>query len=269
LLDMLDSVIHTECVPSIINIQADYWLTYRDTAITSSRSRYPISSRSVMSSVVSVYRLNADKTDRTPLKLRYPIDTGINDSGDPFYHTFEDDSVVVSPIPATSDGYIRIYYTYLPSSLVSTSACMAITGGVSTGILTGSVPAGWTTALSYDIFSAESPFSIIHSDLTASSVAGGSITFTLSDLDTVRLSSGSYYVGIAGTTCFPMLPASTHNLISDMVVAKVREEIGDEGFVQKYQLNSELLKRIIDSTVPRKKTETLPIINRSSLYRLF
>jgi len=66
-----------------------------------------------------------------------------------------------------------------------------------------------------------------------------------------------------------MIPQTAHNLAADMVVSKIREEIGDEGFIQKYQQNQKQLRDIIDAIVPRKETETKPIINRGSLYNFF
>ena len=147
---------------------------------------------------------------------------------------------------------------------------MLITGGVDTGVLTGVSLAGWTTALKYDIVAGESPFSIIHADLTATAVnAGTSITFTLSDLDTDRLGSGVYYVTLAGETCFPMIPKECHNVAFDMVIAKIRDETGDEGFKQKYQTNARKLAGLINAIVPRKETETRPNVNKGSLFRHF
>jgi hypothetical protein len=147
---------------------------------------------------------------------------------------------------------------------------MLITGGVATGVLTGSAPATWTTGLSYDIVSAKSPFSLLHADLTATAVVSAtSITFSTDDIDTTRLATGTYYVCEAGETCFPMIPKSLHYTAADLVVARIRDEIGDEGFGQKIQVAEAILQKQIAAMFPRKQTHQKPSVNRNSLYKVF
>jgi len=223
-----------------------------------------------MSTIHSVEYLNSDKSDKVTLTWRALQDIDLSSSGDPEFHDAEDDEVVVSPTPSSSTGYIRIHYHYIPSNLVETSACMEITGGVATGVLTGVAVTGWTTALSYDIVAAESPFALINADLTATAVSvGTSITFAVADLDTNRLASGTYYVCQAKQTCFPMIPQSMHYTACDLVVARIREEIGDEGYGQKLGVSKDTLREQKNAMIPRKQTENKPSKNRKSLYRWF
>ena len=270
ILDMLDAVIHTEGVPSILGLKSDYWKTYEDIAVTANRTKYPIPTRSSLNRIFEVEYLNSDKTDKQTLEYKHQRDMDPSSTGEPYAHDLRDDCVLVYPKPSSTTGYIRIHYHYIPSNLVATTACMEITGGVDTGVLTGSAVTGWTTALSYDIVAAESPFSLIHAGLTASAVSAGvSITFTLTDLDTNRLGTGTYYVTQAKQTCFPMLPQSLHYTACDLVVARIREETGDEGFGQKMGMSSETLRKQTNAIFPRKETENKPSVHRKSLYRYF
>jgi hypothetical protein len=270
ILDIMDSVIQKRIVPSILGLRADYWLTYADIAITADRQKYPIPDRASLGTIYSVQYLDDDKENKVELEWKWIEDMDPNSSGEPSSHYIQDDTVMVYPIPSSSEGYIRIWYHYEPSNLVEATDCMLITGGVATGVLTGDAPSAWTTALSYDIVSGTSPFALIHSDLTASAVVSGtSITFSTSDIDTTRLATGTYYVCEAGKTCFPMIPKSLHYTAADLVVAHIKDDTGDEGFAQKIQVAAADLQLQISAMFPRKQTHQKPSVNRNSLYRRF
>jgi hypothetical protein len=273
ILDIMDSVIQKRIVPSILGLRADYWLTYADIAVTADRQKYPIPDRASLGTIYSVQYLDDNKENKVELEWKWVEDMDPDSSGEPSSHYIQDDTVLVYPIPSSSTGYIRIWYHYMPSNLVEATDCMLITGGVATGVLTGDAPSAWGGSdipLSYDIVSGKSPFALIHSDLTASAVVSGtSITFSPSDIDTTRLATGTYYVCLAGETCFPMCPKSLHYTAVDLVVAHIRDASGDEGFAQKIQLAAADLQLQISTMFPRKQTKQKPSVNRNSLYKRF
>jgi len=269
LLDLSDQVLSEEITTLIRGINEDYYITSKDLAVTVGRNKYPIPSRSAMGRIHSIYLLNAAKDSSLLLKYTDQRIYGVDASGNPEGHTIEDNSIVLHPIPSIA-GYLRIYYEYVPSQLVATSACMPITGGQETGILTGTPPGSWTTGNRFDIVSAQSPYELVSSDLTASEVAGGSITFTLADIDSLRLQDGgTYYVTIAGETCFPMIPSQMHYCLADLVACHILERLGDEGFSTSHTTAHNRLVNLANSLITRKKSDQRLFYPQYSALRYF
>jgi hypothetical protein len=269
LLDLSDQVLSEDITPLIRGNNEDYYITSKDLAVTAGRNKYPIPSRSAMGRIHSVYLLNSAKDSSSLLKYTDQRFYGVDTSGTPEGHTIEDNSLVLHPIPSEA-GYLRVYYEYVPSLLVATSACALITGGVETGILTGTMPGTWTTENKFDIVSAQSPFELVSSDLVASEVTAGTITFSLADIDTLRMQDGgSYYVTKAGETCFPMIPSQMHYCLGDLVACHLLEMLGDEGFSSAHSTAHNRLVNLANSLITRKKTDQRLFYPQYSALRYF
>lgn len=256
LLDIADQQLADIIVPAILNTNGDYYLIYEDYSLTESRRKYPIPSRSFNGRLHSLYWLNTDKDQHRFLGYIDQRDAIIGQDGYPTRHTINDNSIVLYHAPSNSTEYLRVYYHYAPSVLVTEAECMAVTAvNTSTGQLDGTPPGSWSTADTFDIVSSKSPFELINVDLTASAVGSGSVTFTASDLDTNRLASGSFVVTLAGETCYPMIPQQMHYVLADLAACPILEQVRDDGWSAKKRDALERTQSLIRSIIPRKETE--------------
>lgn len=271
LLDLASQVIVEQILPIILKLNGDYYLTYTDIPLIAGRDAYPIPPRAAFQKVHSIDLLDSAKTYGSSLYYTDYRNIPVTSSGAPYNHIFRDNSIVVSDNPSVSSGYLRVRYPYTPSQLVALSAVTEITGGESTGVLTGVVPATWTTANRYDIVSGQSPFELIHSDLTASSVVSAtSITFALSDLNVNRLSDGgTYFVCLSGETAYPMIPKELHYCLADLAACPVLQLCGDEGWSEFYSEAHSRLTTLLNSLITRKTTESAPWVRTSSILPYF
>lgn len=268
LLDLADQALVSHVYPLVKGTNGDYYLTHEDISLTSGRNNYPIPNRAYQNTIESIHHLNSDKTAKDYIEYGAYRDIDIGLSGTPVKHTIDDDEIHLFATPSVTGEYLRVRYFYTPSALVATTACMLITGGTDTGVLTGNAPSGWSTANSFDIVSGTSPFSLIHADLTASAVSAGvSVTFTLSDLDTNRLGTGVYYVTLADQTCFPMAPKELHHTLADLTACTVFSHIGDELWQAELTSTLAVLRNQVKSIVPRKHSENKPWVRRYSPLR--
>lgn len=266
-MDICDQVIRQKIVPKIIAVNADYFLIFVDIAVTSGRYKYPIPSRAYLGKIHSMYFLNSSKTTYQLLTFTDQRLIGLQQSGSPENHMITDNAIVLGNISSTA-GYLRLYYPYRPSALVATTACMAVTGRTA-GKLEGTPVGTWTTNDKFDVVSGTSPFELIHASLTASSVTGG-VTFTESELDTDRLDDGgTYYVTLERESCFPMIPEDMHYVLADLASCPVLENIGDEGWRDRYQTTMLELNDIVSACIMRKQTEFKPVLNQFSFMRYF
>lgn len=266
-MDICDQVIRQKIVPKILAVNADYFITYVDIAVSSGRHKYPIPSRAYLGKIHSMYLLNSAKTTYQQLTFTDQRLIGLQQSGSPSNHLITDNAIVLGSIPSTA-GYLRLYYPYRPSALVATSACMLVTGR-SAGQLTGTPVGTWTTNDKFDVVSGTSPFELIHASLTASSVSGG-VTFTESDLDTDRLDDGeTYYVTLERESCFPMIPEDMHYALADLASCPVLENQGDEGWASRYKTAMLELNELASACIMRKQTEYKPVLNQFSFMRYF
>lgn len=272
LLDLADQVIAEQMVPRILATNGDYYLVYRDIAITVGRYRYPIPHRSMFSKIHSVYLLDSTKSTETILYFVDRRNTRLGVSGTPQYHTINDNYLILHDSP-TIAGYLRIYFFYSPSVLVLPSSTMVVTGR-SAGKLLGTPPTGFSGGegggnVPFDIVSASTPFELVSFDLTGTVAADG-VTFALSDLDLDRIDDGkSYIVTLAGQTSYPMMPRELHYVLADLVSCPVLHNQGDEGWSERYMDSQKKMIDVIAALFQRKQSETKPMFVNNSLMRYF
>lgn len=267
LLDLCTRALAEEISPKILARNGDYYLTYKDIAVTVGRNKYPIPYRATLGKIHSVYLLSSAKTSDLLLPLTDQRLVGIQTSGSPNRHTIVDNSIVLNELPSVT-GYLRLYYPYTPSDLVATTACMVVTSRTA-GKLNGTPPAAWTTGDRFDVISGVTPFEMIHSYFTASSVATG-VTFTEADLDTDRLDDDcTFYVTLAGESCFPTIPRDLHFVLADLAACPVLHTMGDEGWKDRYATAHKSLDNLVNALIVRKETEHKPTINEFSFLEYF
>ena len=267
LLDICDQVILEEVVPRILARNGDYYLTYKDIAVTVGRHKYPIPQQAMLGKIHSVYMLNSAKTSDLLLPFTDQRLIGLPTSGTPTRHMIVDNMIVLNELPSVT-GYLRLYHPYAPSNLVATTSCMAVTGRTA-GKLEGTPPGAWDTDDRFDVISATSPYELLHYNLTATSVVTG-ITLTEADLDTTRLDDDeTFYVALNGETCFPMIPREFHYLVADLASCPVLHTQGDDGWDERYKVSHKKLEDMVNALITRKETEHKPVINQFSFMEYF
>lgn len=222
LLALAYDVMLSELVPDIIKIRQEYYVRPADTAIVADQEAYEIESRAiggtlrnlklvVGSDIKDLVRVDPEKIDRVQ-------------SGDPQYFYVQGNSVILFPKPSTATGSLRQSFFMRPSKFVTVASCAAITAiNTTTKTVSVTIPTGWSTSSTFDLVKGRAHYDILDYDLTATSVAGGAITFT--DTLPSTLAVGDY-VCLAEESCFPYMPPEGHPALIQATVAAALETIG-------------------------------------------
>jgi hypothetical protein len=224
LLDFAFDSLLSEIVPLVLACREDFFVTYKDYAVTSSQSAYAIPYRA-LNGVLREVKLISGSTVKNLERIDLEEVTSTQE-GSPNRFYISGNDVVLYPTPSSTDGQtLRLYYFLRPSKLVTNAECGRITAiDPATNTITVSIPTGWTTSNTFDLVKGKAHFNVVSMDLAASSVSGGAITFTSSLPSTLEIGD---YVALSEETCFPFLPAEGHVALIQSAVATALESIGD------------------------------------------
>lgn len=223
LLDFAYDSLLSEIVPVVLSTREDYLVTYDDIAIVANQNKYPIPTRALNGIIREIKILNSSTLSNPTRKDIEDIRTTSTGSSCDIY--LEGNNIVLYKTPAASTGSIRVWYFLRPSRLVPVSETAEITAiDTGTNTITITIPTGWTSSDTFDLIKGKAHFDIVGKDLTASSVAGGSITFDDALPDTLAVGD---YVALAEETCFPLLPPEGHVALVQAAVTAALESMGD------------------------------------------
>lgn len=258
--------------PAILSANADFFLTYEDVSLVSSRRVYQIPYRSYNATIHSIHWLNSDKTQKQFVGFVDIRNILLDEEGQPTRHIIRDNTIELSTSPTSSDEYLRIYYQYQPGQLVIESDAFEVTSKLQLGgtyRLTGnnSVIAGWSTSTDlFDITSARPPFNILHKGLTADTISSPTdVWFDEDDVDITLLAASNLYVNIEGYTCIPMFPYPFHAILEDLASVPILKALGDDDWQAMQSEAFRALKTAVSTLIPsRKRTEIKPTFRGAS-----
>ena len=221
ILDLAYDCLLSEIVPMVLEAREEFLVTYVDLPIVAGQAEYSIPSRALNgvlrevkiiagTSIINVERKNLeDLTDSA--------------AGTPKYFFIAGNDVGLYPTPATTENTLRLYYFIRPSKLVPVIETARITN-ITGNTVSVSIPSTWTTSNTFDLVRGKAHFDILATDLIASTVAGGVITFTTNVPS--KLVVGDY-VTLAEETCFPFLPPEGHTALVQAAATAALESMGD------------------------------------------
>lgn len=240
----------TEIVPALVKIREEYFVTYKDYAITAGKNRYPIPARSVGMIVREIAIVDGDRINPNFPRLE-PDRLGSAAEGPPQGFYLQGDDIILYPTPSATTKTLRVFFHITPSEYVQTSAAAVIdTIDTGTNIITvSSIPSSWVTGNTFDLISATGSQKIHHNgmDLTSTLVSGNSITLpNLSD----ALAVGDY-VALAGETPLINLPAELRPVLAQFVAAEMLEDMSQPGAGKAREKAEKLLLSQIEMLTPR------------------
>jgi len=247
-------------LPMLISVREEFFVKHDDQSIIALQEYYPIQDRAVSRMLRDVLQSNQNPIQpRSELQVLARMEPeqihwqrNVARSTNDFMYYFRDDSVALSPPPRTTQGTLRLVYHRRPSNLVMPASAAKITSIDSTTQVTVSnVPSTFTDSSVVDLVDAKGGFATLGDDLALSSVTDPTITFA-ADLPT-DLKVGDY-IALAGETPIPQIPLELQPVLSQRVVVKCLEALGDTNGVQVAQAKlMEIEKAAMTLISPRDK----------------
>lgn len=248
--------LQTYVMKVLLAVREEYAVATYDLTLTAGTSSYLMPTRAIGGKLRNVALVDSSGLT-TPLARLEP-GLSSNTQGNPTGYSLQGDDVIFSPIPSAADT-VRLTYFRRPSSLVATTAVGTITAiNTGTKVVTCNVPVTFTTAVTYDFVRAQPPFKILGQDLAVTAVGGATVTFTAT-LPT-GLAVGDY-VTLAGESAVPQIPVELHPLLSQRVVYKCLEALGDDKSVLAEQASDKMRMDLLTLLTPRVEGASRPIVN--------
>lgn len=257
-----DEELQTTIVQLLLSVREEFLVAKEphDVSITASTSDYALPTRAIGGKLRQVL-ISTNGDDFAPLGRVDPendwtVGSGTHAVG----YRFNGNYVTLVPTPASTSGTLRLSYFMRPSRLVGTSAVGLISAiNTSTGVVTCNIPSTFTTSERFDLVKGKSGFECLAIDLTASAVGGASITFSAADLPS-GLAVGDY-VCLAGESPIPQVPVELHPLLSQRVVCRVLEALGDPKLAVAEATSARLMNTARSLLSPRDQGARRVIVN--------
>jgi hypothetical protein len=243
----------TFVVPMVLGTHEDYYVTYKDYAI--SGTSYTLPARAIGGKLRDVVTLNGDSLE-TPIRR---VDPSQQDYVGGTYCWLRGNKLLLSTTP-TGQSTLRLYYHTRPNRLIELTSCGRVTAVGATTIDLDLVPSTFTTSETFDVVSGDQPHPIRASDLSITNVVGTTITFaTLPDVEI-----GDYFC-LAGESPVVQAPYETVPLLAQRVACKIMEAEGDLSGLKPSLIELDRMEKAAFKLLePRIDGQNLKIIGRGS-----
>lgn len=215
----------------IKSVSEDYGLLTSDIAFVSGQLSYSIPTRAGGMALRGVQRVTAAgqviaSYPRITLEqLDYETPSGIYLKGNQLWLVQD---------PGVTTDLLRVTYQCRPGVLTSTTGgsvgqITAINTGTKT-VTFSSIPANFTSSLTYDLIQQNPGFDYLAIDQTAS-VSGSTLVFTNTLPTNPALAVGDW-VGIAGLSPIPQVPPELHPVLAQKTYIRAMQALGDKSAMQ-------------------------------------
>lgn len=229
---MATEEINIGLMDQIIEARGDYLVDYIDVAMNVDQAAYPIPSRAHGDKLRSLTIVDADGKvvydNLNQITMDIPSELRTANT----FHMENNKVVLNEHLLSSDDYYLRMKFYIRPNKLVQAARAGTITditdnGDDTTTITLATMPSHFTSLLTYDIVSFQSPNKIVRFSLTPSGVntTTKTITFASSLLDEVEVGD---YVTKAEETIVPNIPTEFHPVVAQRVAVACLEALGDE-----------------------------------------
>lgn len=217
----------------IMAAREKYYMTSTDIAIVANQPFYSIPERAAGGLVAQAQYVNGNQI--TELPAIDPREIYTNNTGTPRAIMFQNNDVVLYPIPTQSVGTLRLYYYQRPSNLEQLVNCAQITSVGSTSVTCASVPSSWTTGTVVDFIPATLPYTPYGLNTVITNATGGTLTLTV---PTAGQSSAAAtptpapqvgdWIALAEYTPIPEILREMFIVLVQATVCRVLEAAGDQ-----------------------------------------
>lgn len=248
---MASQELRMKLVPMILSVREKYYETYVDYPMISGISIYALPERAIGGMASSVqYIVNQSVTKLSNLEpiSQRTTQTGLYPKG--FW--FENDHVVIYPVPNASQGTIRVRYFQRPSLLVKTLDCAQIVeiDAADMWAKVRSYPSSWSSGISVDFVSNTVPYTpygidyAVHTITAADGSSETKIQFTSwpTNKDGVGAVAVGDWIATAGYTPIPELMNEFFPILAQRTVVKLLEASGDR---EGAQIAAEMAKEMV------------------------
>ncbi len=255
--------LQTEVVQALLSVREEYLLSKipYDQTLTASQSQYPVAPRAVAGKVRQVLS-SLNSSGYTPLARLEPESAWDSTAGAVSGYKFEGNYITVVGTPSSTGGTLRQNYYMRPNRLVATSAVGQVSSfDTGTGVVTfaSTRPSTFTTSERYDFVKGTPGFECLAIDKSISGTGGSTVTFSTSDLPS-SLAVGDY-VCLAGESPIPQVPVELHPFLSQRIVCRALDAIGDPKASKAEAVADRLRARAISLLAQRDESARRPIIN--------
>jgi hypothetical protein len=219
ILDLATDALTSLVVPLINSTREEYYVLSSDISTVSGTASYNIPDRAVGQVLREVKLISG--TEIVDLTRLDPEDITSTQSGTPFGFYLQANKIVLYPTPDSASTTLRVTYFGRTGYLIATTSAAAITA-IAGNVITCVPPSTWTNANTFDIIGGSW---LRGYDLAATTVAGGSITFTATVPSDLAVGD---YVALAGYSPIPQCPVEAHALLVQLTVVACLEAMGDQ-----------------------------------------
>jgi hypothetical protein len=261
LLLLADEETQTKLVPEINSVREEFFIAYKDIAITANQSEYEIPARAVGLSPRDVQLVTSSGQVKSLSQLS-PEMTSSTSSGSVQAFYLRDNNIILYPTPASTVDTLRVSFSKRPSKLIESSSSAVITAidTNSNQITVSSIPSGWDTSKSYDLIKQDGGQECRAIDLAASSVTSTTVTFTSSIPTSVRVGD---YVALQDQSPLIQLPPEYRPVLAQCVAVRILMSMRMQGVGDEIQVLQKMLADTRKLINPRVAGESRKIINRS------
>lgn len=161
----------------IMEAREKYYMTSVDYAITANQPYYAIPERAAGGLIAQAQYIQGNEINELP--ALDPKELYTSTTGTPRAIMFQNNYLVLYPIPTQSTGTLRVYYFQRPSTLEQTLNCAQI-ATISAGSVTcTSVPTSWTTGTVVDWVPSTLPYTPYGLNTSITGVSGTTITIAI------------------------------------------------------------------------------------------
>lgn len=217
----------------------DYFLVREDVALLAGQVEYQIPYRAIGSKIrelafsddgINLLEMNRISIDElTGGYHSNSLQNADSYGGSKYYIQNENLVLHTQPSTVSAEGYLAIFYNLSPNALVDSSRVGVITSIDRASGLIGmsSLPSNFSLTNEYDFIKTRAPHKIHTFDITAIEISSANSTITIDPVDIPSQLAIGDRVASAGETDVINCPSELHNMLAEMVVARVLESIGD------------------------------------------
>lgn len=269
LLALMTEELQTYVVPMLMEVREEYLVVPYDVTTTTSQT-YRLPPRAVGSKLRQVLigpnETNLVLLQRVEPKVQYtaynaPFGLGLGWNNVPYPVGYYFQNASIKTLGSVTAGQLlRMMYFLRPNDLVDVDECGVITA-INTGtnaVTVNSAPISFDTTATYDFVRSQPGFETLGMDRAATTVVGDVVTFTAT-LPT-DLVVGDY-VCLAGQAPVAQVPVECLPLLTQRLVVKVLESLGDPKVKTSYEACELQRKQVVDALVsPRSEGDSRYVI---------
>lgn len=220
----------------ILEAREKYYMTSYDYAVQANQSFYAIPERAAGGILAQAQYIWGNQINELP--AIDPREIYTDQTGTPRAIMFQNNSVVLYPIPTQTTGTLRLYYFQRPSSLALTTSCAQITAINSGSVECSSVPASWGAGTQVDWIPATLPYTPFGLNTVISGVSGDTVTLTVPTASQVNAATPTPapqvgdWLALSEYTPIPEIPRELFIVLVQATICRVLEAAGD---MEKFQ----------------------------------